>query len=493
MIRRPGPRTSAILIVATIAVAAGAWLGTAYAGTARLRDVSPGPNDWTNRSTPDIVLRVDNVSGLKRYSVAIDGRSVTDHVERRGDGLVVAGVRLADGRHRVSVEATAAGIFGGEIRHSWTINVDTQAPGLRVSGVPRKGWLRSDTLRLRGLTEAGSRIEVRAGASTAKVDADADGSFSVSLKLTDGALPLSVTARDRAGNIASSTATLRVDATAPAIDVHAPATAHANRPLLSADITDANGVAEQRVTLDGRPFKLGRRPAAPLAEGVHWLKLSARDAAGNETRRTARILVDSTERLGGATLIRGARGADVKALERALRRQGYYKGALTRIYGSRTEAAVRAFQHAKLIPVDGIAGIDTVGAMSTRIVIDESDHSLTLYRDGKRPLRFGVAVGQPAYPTPTGTFSIIVKVVDPTWTPPDSPWAQGALPIPPGPDNPLGTRWMGLSAPNVGIHGTNDPASIGYSVSHGCIRMQIPDAERLFDLVYVGTTVTIRA
>jgi lipoprotein-anchoring transpeptidase ErfK/SrfK len=154
---------------------------------------------------------------------------------------------------------------------------------------------------------------------------------------------------------------------------------------------------------------------------------------------------------------------------------------------------VRAYQAAKLMPVNGVAGTDTVGAMSTRIVIDESDHSLTLYRDGKRPLRFGVAVGQPAYPTPPGTFSIITKVVDPTWTPPDSPWAQGALPIPPGPDNPLGTRWMGISSPNVGIHGTNDPASIGYSVSHGCIRMQIPDVERLFDMVYVGTTVVIRA
>ena len=110
-----------------------------------------------------------------------------------------------------------------------------------------------------------------------------------------------------------------------------------------------------------------------------------------------------------------------------------------------------------------------------------------------RILWINCAVGQPAYPTPLGTFSIITKVVDPTWTPPNSPWAQGALPIPPGPDNPLGTRWMGISAANVGIHGTNDPTSIGYSVSHGCIRMQIPDVERLFDLVYVGTSVTIRA
>jgi len=489
---RPGPRLTALLIVALAAVGAGAWLGTAYAGTARLRDVIPAPDGWTNRSTPDIVLRVDNVSGLKRYSVAIDGRAVTSHVQRRGDGLAVVGVRLGDGRHRVTVEATASGIFGGEIRRSWAINVDTRPPGLRVAGVP-KGWLRSDTLRLRGLTDSGAQVRVQAGTAIARTQAAADGSFEVSLRLADGSMPLSVTARDRAGNTATTASTLRVDATAPVIELHAPSTAHTSRPLLSAEITDGNGVAAQNVTLDGARFRLGRRPAGALAEGVHWLRVSARDAAGNETRRTARILVDSTERLGGATLIRGARGADVLALERALRRQGYYQGALTRVYGGRVEAAVRAYQTAKLLPVNGVAGTDTVGAMSTRIVIDESDHSLTLYRDGKRPLRFGVAVGQPAYPTPLGTFSIITKVVDPTWTPPDSPWAQGALPIPPGPDNPLGTRWMGISSPNVGIHGTNDPASIGYSVSHGCIRMQIPDVERLFDMVYVGTTVVIRA
>src|SRR5947207_592923 len=489
---RPGPRTIALLMIAATAVAAGAWLGTAYARTARLRDVSPGPNGWTNRAAPDIILRIDNVSGLRHYTVSIDGRAVTDHVERRGDGLAVVGVRLGDGRHRVSVEATAAGIFGGEIRRSWAINVDTQPPVLRVAGAPR-GWLRSSRLRLRGLTDAGSQVEVRVGAAVARTRAAGDGSFEVSLRLADGALPLSVTARDRAGNIARASATLRVDATAPGIDLHAPSTAHTNRPLLSADITDANGVAARRVTLDGSRFRLDRRPPAALAEGMHWLRVWARDAAGNLTRRTARILVDSTERLGGTTLTRGARGADVVALERALRRQGYYEGALTRVYGRRTEAAVRAFQSARMISASGVAGIDTVGAMSTRIVIDESDHSLTLYRAGRPPLRFGVAVGQAAYPTPLGTFSIITKVVDPTWTPPNSPWAQGALPIPPGPDNPLGTRWMGISAPNVGIHGTNDPASIGYSVSHGCIRMQIPDVERLFDMVYLGTTVTIRA
>ena len=59
------------------------------------------------------------------------------------------------------------------------------------------------------------------------------------------------------------------------------------------------------------------------------------------------------------------------------------------------------------------------------------------------------------------------------------------------PGNPLGTRWMGLSAPAVGIHGTPDPASIGYSVSHGCIRMRIPEVEWLFTQVDIGTPVYI--
>ena len=79
----------------------------------------------------------------------------------------------------------------------------------------------------------------------------------------------------------------------------------------------------------------------------------------------------------------------------------------------------------------------------------------------------------------------------PWWYPPNSSWAAGEQPIPPGPSNPLGTRWMGLDAPGVGIHGTPNPASIGYSASHGCIRMRIPDAEWVFQRVRVGTPVWI--
>jgi len=129
------------------------------------------------------------------------------------------------------------------------------------------------------------------------------------------------------------------------------------------------------------------------------------------------------------------------------------------------------------------------------IAISRNDHKLHLYRflHKKTVLwhRFGVAVGQAAYPTPRGLFRIVTKQRNPWWYPPDSPWAKGLKPIPPGPGNPLGTRWMGLNVSGVGIHGTPDAASIGYSASHGCIRMRIPDAEWVFNHVRVGSPVRI--
>jgi lipoprotein-anchoring transpeptidase ErfK/SrfK len=125
------------------------------------------------------------------------------------------------------------------------------------------------------------------------------------------------------------------------------------------------------------------------------------------------------------------------------------------------------------------------------IVIHRGENRLFLYRGMRYWRFFEVATGQQAYPTPLGRFTIVVKWKNPWWYPPPSPWAQGQKPIPPGPGNPLGTRWMGLSAPGVGIHGTPDAGSIGYSVSHGCIRMRIPDAEWLFTRIQIGTTVFI--
>ena len=127
------------------------------------------------------------------------------------------------------------------------------------------------------------------------------------------------------------------------------------------------------------------------------------------------------------------------------------------------------------------------------VVIRRESKRLDLYSGHVLARTLGVATGRPEFPTPIGWFSIADKQRDPWWYPPDSEWAKDEEPIPPGPGNPLGTRWMGLNAFAVGIHGTPDAASIGYSASHGCIRMRVWEAEWLFDQVEVGTPVFIVA
>jgi lipoprotein-anchoring transpeptidase ErfK/SrfK len=160
-----------------------------------------------------------------------------------------------------------------------------------------------------------------------------------------------------------------------------------------------------------------------------------------------------------------------------------------------TQRIVRALQTPRIkrvrVATQVVQPTRTRAKFGPVIVIRRSANELRYYVGARLVRTFGVATGQAVYPTPTGTFSIVDMQLNPWWRPPDSPWARGLEPIPPGPGNPLGTRWMGLSAPGVGIHGTPDDASIGYSASHGCIRMHISDAEWLFYHVHIGTPVVI--
>ncbi len=104
-----------------------------------------------------------------------------------------------------------------------------------------------------------------------------------------------------------------------------------------------------------------------------------------------------------------------------------------------------------------------------------------------------VGIGVQENPTPLGIFKVVEKKVDPTWHIPPSLQEEygGRRAIPPGPDNPLGRYWIGLSAESYGIHGTNSPWGIGRLVSHGCIRLYPEDIERLFPLVKRGMTVKL--
>jgi lipoprotein-anchoring transpeptidase ErfK/SrfK len=201
------------------------------------------------------------------------------------------------------------------------------------------------------------------------------------------------------------------------------------------------------------------------------------------------VVVDSTERFGESDMRPGARGADARELQRRLREVGALKGRLTKVFDRRTAAALRAFQQDRRLAVTGVVDPPTRTALLGRIVVNIGQRKLRLIRGGKVVKTYGVAVGQPGHPTPTGTYEIVKMEKDPTWSPPDSPWAEGLGPIPPGPGNPLGTRWIGTSSPAIGIHGTYDDGSIGTAASHGCIRMHIPEVEQLYEQVALGMEV----
>ena len=132
-------------------------------------------------------------------------------------------------------------------------------------------------------------------------------------------------------------------------------------------------------------------------------------------------------------------------------------------------------------------------ANGTVLIADRSSLTLRLYKQFKLVKTYGIAAGQPKYPTPAGQFTIANKAVDPVWSVPTSGWA-GSLAgqtIPGGaPNNPLKARWMGITD-GVGIHGTDADGSIGTNASHGCLRMRIGDVVELYPQVSVGAKILI--
>ena len=126
------------------------------------------------------------------------------------------------------------------------------------------------------------------------------------------------------------------------------------------------------------------------------------------------------------------------------------------------------------------------------VVVNKATTSVTLYARLRPVKTYQVAIGSPGYPTPSGRFAIQSKQIDPVWNVPNSDWAGelAGRSIPPGPQNPLKARWMGIYG-GAGFHGTADVGSIGSAASHGCVRMSIPDVIDLFDRVDVGTPVFV--
>jgi lipoprotein-anchoring transpeptidase ErfK/SrfK len=120
------------------------------------------------------------------------------------------------------------------------------------------------------------------------------------------------------------------------------------------------------------------------------------------------------------------------------------------------------------------------------VLVSIPDRKLALFENGKVVRIYRVAVGKASAPSPVGEFKILNRVSNPTY------YHKGQV-IGAGKSNPVGSRWMGLSAKGYGIHGTNQPNSIGKAASTGCIRMGKRDLEELFAIVNAGDAVEIRA
>ncbi len=183
-------------------------------------------------------------------------------------------------------------------------------------------------------------------------------------------------------------------------------------------------------------------------------------------------------------------GPDVVELQERLKELGFFSGEADGVFGPATDAAVRDFQRAVDLEVDGVVTPETWLHMATgpsrtlpalaklpegerRIVVDVSRLTLTLYVGEERIKEYPIAVGKWHTPTPVGEFVIIEK-----------DYAPGGA---------FGSRWMGLNVPwgGYGIHGTNRPWSIGNAASAGCIRMFNEDVEELFEVVPLRTHVAI--
>lgn len=136
-----------------------------------------------------------------------------------------------------------------------------------------------------------------------------------------------------------------------------------------------------------------------------------------------------------------------------------------------------------LVAVQAVAQTATAAAKRV-IVVSLEDRKLALVENGEVKKVYTVAVGKPTTPSPVGTYTIERRVKNPVYH-------HDGRTVEPGPRNPVGTRWMGLSVKGYGIHGTNEPQSIGKAASHGCIRMAKADLEEMYEQVAVGDTVEL--
>ncbi len=228
-----------------------------------------------------------------------------------------------------------------------------------------------------------------------------------------------------------------------------------------------------------------KTPGAAIVPAVTFRRSGTRAFVASVAAKARRAAVNSTGRIGLRSISITRSKPGYRLDELAARK--VIDAALADPSGT------RALKQA-VTPVPATTNANDVRRRySTVVTVEKATFTLRLFKDLKVVKRYSVAVGQPAYPTPSGQWTIANKQVDPTWSVPNSPWAgelQGTTVDGGSAANPLKARWMGI-VNGIGIHGTGEDGSIGSRASHGCIRMHVADVKALYDRVPVGTPVRI--
>ena len=512
------------------AIAAGGLIAHQALTRSMIESVQPEAGAAVPTATPLIGITVDDYAKTRDLSVHLDGEDVTARARVDGDTIALRADRLPEGPHRVEVRYRTSNLLARSVTRDWEFVTDTRAPGVKVLGPPAGSHRDNRTVRFSGTTEPGSAVQLSwPGDGAAETVANDAGRWTAAADLPEGAVAVDVTAADAAGNTRTRSRRVVVDTAAPRLRVDGlPKRLTDDATLQVSGVVPGenaraltygvnfNGqkrvIAEGReapridefgntfqfasygdepaLRLDGRRFTLS---TGDLPQGRNRITVWTRDRAGNLTTRDFTVDVETSEGFGEAEMVRGAAGEDVRRLHRRLKANKVLRGTAGTRYTKRTERAVRAYQRRRGLKPTGRIDAPTLRAMAGRIVVNLVQRKLRLIQDGRVAKTYSVAIGTAAHPTPIGVYEVIDKQVDPAWFPPDSPWAAGLGVIPPGPGNPLGTRWIGTSAPAIGIHGTYASNSIGTAASHGCVRMHIDEVEELFEEVSLGTSVEFKA
>ncbi len=412
-------------------------------------------------------------------------------------------MELPPGRHDLRVSFSS---WLGRRAHPNPIGVvvDLDPPELTFEGwsLDTEGQfeeqvVREGTLTVRGVCQGGHSL--RLGAR--HIALNQDGQFETSVPLSKGQNRLKWTAGDRAGNRTEVELAVFWDTEDPEVIWRtAPGEVfNASQGRFELDLSDDGEIAAASGLVPGGGAVTWSRKGdrrwvvqtSELPDGEHTLEVKVVDRAGRVRRSSRTFVLDSTDTFGEAHLTVGARGPDIEVLHRRLKQFRFGLDLEGPVYTTATAQAVRDLQAYYGLKPNGVVGKQELRLLGPHLYVNLQEFALVLDRPGLPAKRYTVGLGTEDYPTQAGLYYVYEKVVDPTWLPPDSDWAKDAKPTPPGPDNPLGTRWIGLDWGGLGIHGTNAPWTVGSATSHGCLRMLTEEVEELFTMVEVGMPVTI--